>query len=260
MKPIMLFKSHVKGYTRKDGIYVVEHENSVHPNHPINKKVVVNQKPPEPPEGFHPQRNDKGKKVPIKKLSQPTPAETWSDSGAMATVTAHNAKALPDALFGVKFESWDDAPTTLHDWAEVDGQVEIDEPDFVSKKGMAQGSGVIVQEDDGRVWVVHPTNKFGGYEANFPKGTLEEGLPLQASAIKEAYEESGLKVEITGFVGDIQRTTSVARYYTARRIGGTPADMGWESQSVSLVPVDMLHTVVNGVADAPLVKLIKSLK
>lgn len=83
---------------------------------------------------------------------------------------------------------------------------------------------------------------------------------MQASAIKEAYEESGLKVEITGFLGDIVRTTSVAKYYTAKRVGvgGDPAKMGWESQSVSLVPIHRLDSVITAKADKPLIDALLS--
>jgi len=54
------------------------------------------------------------------------------------------------------------------------------------------------------------------------------------------FEESGLQVELTGFLCDSIRSTSVTRYYTARRLGGSPAEMGWESQAVHLVPMSML--------------------
>ena len=52
-------------------------------------------------------------------------------------------------------------------------------------------TSVVILEDDGRVWVVHPSNGFGGYPATFPKGTLDPGMLLRAAAIREAYEESG---------------------------------------------------------------------
>lgn len=256
--------SHIDGYTKRDGTFVTAHDNKVvkkPEQKPAGKPFLGHHfqappKPKEPPEGFHPQANDDGKQVPIYKLSAATRAGTWHNQGDIATVTPHESKTLPDALHGVKFTPWRDAPESLQDWAEVDGQNLEDEPDFEPAKGMKTGSGVVIEEDDGRIWVVHPTNAFGGYQATFPKGTLEEGLPLQASAIKEAYEESGLKVEITGFLGDIKRTTSVARYYTARRVGGTPAAMGWESQAVSLVPKEQLKDVLNQVVDHDLADLI----
>ena len=49
---------------------------------------------------------------------------------------------------------------------------------------------------------------------------------------------------LTGFLCDSVRSTSVTRYYTARRVGGHPADMGWESQAVHLVPRNLLSVVV----------------
>jgi len=181
--------------------------------------------------------------------------DNFHDPDRIATVVPGGR--CPKELGDVQFTVWHDAPKSLRDWADVDGQNEIDEPDFEPPKGVKLGSGVIIQEDDGRVWVVHPTNGYGGYSATFPKGTLEDGLPLQASAIKEAYEESGLKVEITGFLGDVKRTTSYARYYLARRVGGDPTDAGWESQAVSLVPVDLLDRRLNGEADLKLVDMLK---
>ncbi|WP_081052923.1 NUDIX hydrolase [Burkholderia vietnamiensis] len=85
---------------------------------------------------------------------------------------------------------------------------------------------IVTIEPDGRVWVVAPSNGYAGYAATFPKGRVEKGLPRRVIAIREAYEESGLKVEITGFLADSSRSLTYTRYYLARRIDGTPADMG----------------------------------
>ncbi len=93
--------------------------------------------------------------------------------------------------------------------------------------------------------MIAPSNKFGGCEATFPKGTIEGGLSLQGNAIKEVFEETGLKIEITGFIGDFKRTTSVARMYRARRVGGSPVSMGWETQAVHLVPKERLYDHLN---------------
>ena len=102
-------------------------------------------------------------------------------------------------------------------------------------------------EADGRVWVVSPSNKFGGYTNTFPKGKLDpqEEISLRANALKEVFEEAGLHVALTGFLCDSVRSTSVTRYYLARRVGGNPADMGWESQAVHLVPVSQLAAFVS---------------
>ncbi|MBP7548663.1 MAG: NUDIX domain-containing protein [Gemmatimonadaceae bacterium] len=216
-----------------------------------------------PPPGAvpHPKVDDKGKPVTVNYPSNPSPESTWKDPDAVATFTP-GSKA-PASLHGVPLRRWA-PPDSIEGWKNVAGQkpgLEGDTPmatkatswtdkdgkTFTSTKHV--GAGVIVEEPDGRVWVVKPTNRFGGYDATFPKGTVEDGLSLQASAIKETYEESGLKVEITGILGDYERTTSVARYYTAKRVGGTPTDMGWESQAVKLVPRAKLAAELNMAVD-----------
>jgi ADP-ribose pyrophosphatase YjhB (NUDIX family) len=105
-------------------------------------------------------------------------------------------------------------------------------------------TGVLIVEPDGRVWITKPTNEYGGYQHTFPKGTVEPGIPLQANAIKEAWEETGLKVKIVGVLGDHERDTSVARLYVAQREGGTPSDMGWESQAIKLAPISTVKGVL----------------
>jgi phage-related protein (TIGR01555 family) len=135
-------------------------------------------------------------------------------------------------LNGVAFKPW--RPPA--DWAAVDGQAEIDEPEFFVTPGKRASTGVIVREADGRVWLIQPRNGYGGYEGTFPKGGLEKGLSLQANAIKETWEESGLKVKITGFAGDHEGDASTTRYYHAEREGGDPSQHDDESEGVVLVP------------------------
>lgn len=203
--------------------------------------------PKAPPPGAkpHPHLDDKGKPVTINYPTKPSGPETWKNPDATATFTP--GSAVPAVLNGVPMKSWADAPTRLHEWANVEGQKpELDRrfpmPEF---PGKSIGAGVIIEEPDGRIWLTKPTNHFGGYMQTFPKGTVENGLSLQASAIKETFEETGLKVEITGIAGDYERTTSVARFYLAKRVGGTPADMGWESQAVRLASKRDLNKLLN---------------
>lgn len=198
-------------------------------------------KPPLPKSAVaHPKRGEKGEVVMIHYPSKPTDPSTWHDPAAIATFTP--GCALPEELNGIPLASWAGAPSTPEGWDYVDGQNdELEEPGMDLPKGKVPASGVIVMEPDGRVWVVAPTNRFGATINTFPKGSRDFGLSLQANAIKEAYEESGLKVEIDSFLGDVTRSTSVARYYLARRVGGTPADAGWESQAVRLVPAGKLR-------------------
>lgn len=116
-----------------------------------------------------------------------------------------------------------------------------------SAPGMRPASGAVVVEADGRVWVVSPSNHHGEYINTFPKGKNEQSqaLCLCANALKEVFEEAGLQVELTGFLCDSVRSTSVTRYYLARRLGGNPAHMCWETQAVHLVPIAQLAEFVS---------------
>ena len=75
-------------------------------------------------------------------------------------------------------------------------------------------------------------------------------------APKETFEETGLHVAITDFIGDFSGLITMARYYRGRRLTGTPAAMGWESQAVLLVPKTQLASVVNLPRDQELARLI----
>lgn len=209
---------------------------------------------------YHPQKNDEGQSILLKSPTKATEASTWTSPTEMATFTPGGP--VPGELNGIPFASWTAAPSTNDDWAKVDGQHHglFDEPIFKPKSGKRIAAGVVIEETDGRVWVIHPSNAFGGYEATFPKGTVGNELPLQATAIREAYEESGLQVAITGFFADSERSQSKTRYYFARRVGGTPSDMGWESQGASLVPLDLLGGILTHKNDGPLVQALQQEK
>lgn len=75
--------------------------------------------------------------------------------------------------------------------------------------------------------------------------------------MKEAFEESGLLVELTGFLCDSLRSTTVTRYYAAKRLAGNPADAGWETQAVHLVPLTLLPSLVTHPNDEVILQAIK---
>jgi 8-oxo-dGTP pyrophosphatase MutT (NUDIX family) len=203
---------------------------------------------------IHPELDEHGQPVSINQPDKASAPATWMDPQAWACWIP--GSPTPAKLNGVPMAPWTDHPTDPDDWEDVEGQDHmIDEPELPPSP-KAQAAGVVIEEPDGRVWVVHPTNRFGGYKRTFPKGHLDEGVDLQASAIKEAFEESGLKVEITGYLCDVVRTTTVARYYRARRVGGSPAAPGWESQAVSLVPKAQLYTALNMPTDHGVAEMI----
>lgn len=257
--PLLLLKAHNPGYTKKTGVYVAPFDDkrprAPHAGTPPAKaSVSLFDEPhkPQPPGAVpHPRTGEKGQKVMIHYPHQPTPEATWHMPGEVATCTP--GSVLPAALHGVPFAPWKEAPKTREDWDYVTGQNdELEEPAMELQDKKVPASGVLVLEPDGRVWVISPTNGFGNTHATFPKGGRENGLSLQANAIKEAYEETGLQVEIDSFLGDLVRSTSIARYYLARRVGGMPSAMGWESQAVHLVPAGKLVEFVDRADDKKL--------
>jgi len=193
---------------------------------------------------FHPHEDEAGQPVELKQPSQATRMASWADPRQMATVVPGGP--MPERLNGMVVLSWTDAPTDVAGWERLAEQQQepFKEPAMASVPGKPPASGVVVLESDGRVWVVSPSNQHGGYVNTFPKGKLDSGLGLRANALKEAFEESGLQVELTGFLCDSVRSTSMTRYYTAKRVGGHPGVMGWETQAVHLVPRDQLASVV----------------
>lgn len=196
---------------------------------------------------IHPRPDHHGLPVHLARPHAPTSPGTWSDPRALATTGPDGPR--PGELNGLPIRPWHDAPRTLAAWARVGGQGTFTEPPPPAGHLTA---GVVILEPEGRVWTVSPSNAFGGYVNTFPKGHPDPGLSLRATAIKEAFEETGLQVELTGWLVDVTRTTSLARYYLARRLGGDPAAMGWESQAVHLVPLARLPSHLTHPKDQPI--------
>jgi ADP-ribose pyrophosphatase YjhB (NUDIX family) len=245
--PLVLFvKAHVRGHVKKDGTivspYVTKKPAAIpHGTGPGQFSLFSSAQKPkaDPPKGSvpHPRKNDDGHDVTINYPHKPSAVSTWDDPDAVATFVPNGA--VPADLYGVPFKPWADAPTTAEGWQNVPGQIEIDEPDMVAPAGKTLSAGVVIEEPDGRFWITAPTNAFGGYRASWAKGTVEPGMSLQATAIRECFEETGLQVEITGFLDDVERTTSVARF----------------SQALHLAPADKLYSLLNrdtdhGIAEA----------
>lgn len=203
-------------------------------------------KPATPPPGAKPHPagvNDKGQPVTVNYPSKPSGKDTWANKDKTATFVPGGE--TPSTLNNVPMKSWS---PPKEGWHAVGGNNERLEALFPFERpgpGKSTGAGVLIVEPDGRIWLTKPTNEFGGYKQTYPKGTVESGLTMQQNAIKEAWEETGLKVKITGVLGDYDRTTSRARMYIAERVGGTPKDMGWESQAVRLATMKDAKSLLN---------------
>lgn len=200
---------------------------------------------------LHPRMDDAGKPVTLKQPSQPSSQQAWADPDALACVVPDGS--MPAAVNGIPISSWTQPPQSITQWEALAAQTTVAEPELKVPAGYKKAAGVVILEADGRIWVVAPSNAFGGYKATFPKGKLDKGLSLQATALVEAFEESGLQVRLIRHLVDVKRSTSYTRYYLAERVGGNPADMGWESQGVMLVPVAKLNQVLNSPNDQPIV-------
>src|SRR5690606_12525178 len=122
--------------------------------------------------------------------SLPTEPSAWSNATALARVVPDGP--LPAILNGLPLTPWRQAPENMAAWEALASTMPVDEPPFDAPKGFKKAAGVVVREPDGRVWVVAPSNAFGGYQATFPKGGMDGKSP-KATALVEAFEETGLQ-------------------------------------------------------------------
>ena len=193
----------------------------------------------------HPRLDEDGRHVSIRHPHSPSDLKTWGDPVSLALVVPDGP--MPPGLHGVPFTTSSLALQPGGGTKSPSGGPAFKEPPF-DTMGRAAAAGAVVVEPDGRVWLVAPTNAFGGSKVTFPKGKTQ-GRGLRPTAVKEVLEESGLEVELFSHLVDNTRSTSRTRYYLARRLGGNPADMDWETQAVLLAPLSELKGLLNNTAD-----------
>ena len=193
----------------------------------------------------HPRLDEDGRHVSIRHPHSPSDLEAWRDPGQLASVVPDGP--MPPELHGVPFTTSSLALQAPEGTKKPSDSAAFKEPLF-DTMGRASAAGAVVVESDGRVWLVAPTNAFGGTKVTFPKGKTQ-GRGLRPTAVKEVLEEAGLEVELFSHLVDNTRSTSRTRYYLARRRGGNPADMDWETQAVLLAPLAELKGLLNNSAD-----------
>jgi 8-oxo-dGTP pyrophosphatase MutT (NUDIX family) len=207
------------------------------------------------PELSQPQPDPFGRRISIDRPDEPTPPECWTDPTAAAIFVPYGA--APESLNGVAVMSWQ--------WQECDDETAFrdraDDPAFARPRDLRASAGVVVVEPDDRIWLIWPSHESGTNRWSFPKGKVEDGDSLRATAVREAWEESGLHVAPGRFLIDIRRSSSgtYARYFLARRVGGSPLDMGSESEAVMLSPRRDLRKLVTSTYDQPIVEAIERL-
>lgn len=67
--------------------------------------------------------------------------------------------------------------------------------------GPTVGAGAVVQDDDGRLLVVRRGREPAAGRWTLPGGRVEPGERAADTVVRELREETGLDVEVTGFIG-----------------------------------------------------------
>lgn len=119
----------------------------------------------------------------IKSPSQPSPLSAWSEADAIACVIP--VGETPGQINGIRISAWTDHPADPQGWESIATQSNFYRAALNVPPHRKAAAGVVIREPDGRVWVVAPTNAFGGYRATFPKGRLD-GTSARAAALREA--------------------------------------------------------------------------
>jgi|GEM_PF-3049450 len=179
-----------------------------------------------------------------------TDKEAWSDHLKRATLAAQDMNKedmLPLEINKVRFNANWNPPKSLEEWKGfmMKHLKTRFEDKVVPFHAMRLCAGVIIQEPkpDGRVWMVAPSNKYGGYDAVFPKGTVEPGFNCLLTAFKEGREECGLEFKIKKVLFDLERPGGqYLRMYLAKRRGGHPKLADAENQAILLVRPEDVNT------------------
>lgn len=200
---------------------------------------------------YHPHPDDQGRAVRIHRPSTPSPAAAWGDP--TSTVVVLPDGPAPAALNGTPFAPWCPPGDAEAWWSSEAARMAVPEPPFACPAGMKPAAGALVLEPDGRAWAVAPSNRFGGHEFTLPKGRTD-GRSLAATALVEVFEEAGLQVELQAWLRDTQRKETYTRFFLAKRVGGSPANLTWESQACILAPLDVLQVMLTHPGDQLVLK------
>jgi 8-oxo-dGTP diphosphatase len=101
-------------------------------------------------------------------------------------------------------------------------------------------TAVLISMDDKLVLVKRGVEPALGHWA-FPSGYVDRGEVVESAAIREAREETGLDIELDGFVGIYSQENSrvVLVVYSARGVGGS-LEASYDAQEVGLFSLDEL--------------------
>jgi SPP1 gp7 family putative phage head morphogenesis protein len=183
---------------------------------------------------------------PVIPVSSPVSTDYTSPGLRDPVITFSNRRNQDDdrlSLSGIPFRQ---APAAA--WGKIPDRALPSEPyDLppLTPTARRRGVGVLVVEEDGRVWVVK-TDDDDMYE--IPTVAVPKGLTLQQTALWHAYQATGLIVDLVDYVVDSPVDGIVTRYYVAKRRAGAP----WGARSkrwVSLATTRHAASYANRMAD-----------
>jgi 8-oxo-dGTP pyrophosphatase MutT (NUDIX family) len=118
---------------------------------------------------------------------------------------------------------------------------------------ISAGGFVVSKKDSSLVALMARFNRGGKLEWCIPKGHLEVGETHEQAAIREVFEETGLKAEITDYLGDVSYTfnqkgknvSKTVHVYLMNQISGELSmehDPNHEASELAWVKLDELIT------------------
>ena len=111
------------------------------------------------------------------------------------------------------------------------------------------GCGCVVPDGDGRFLLVRETKAAARGRLALPAGSLDPDESIAEAAVREVLEETGLTVEVTGFLGifhcarTVENSYGVNFVFEAKPVAGeiTPSDEHPEIVWKSIDEIDALH-------------------
>ncbi len=102
-------------------------------------------------------------------------------------------------------------------------------------------AGGVLFKDNLVLLIQNPSNVW-----TFPKGLIEEGETPEEAALREVYEETGVRGEILDYVGEIQywyqlhgeKIFKKVKYYLMQYLDGRPKP-SWEVNDAKFIPIDI---------------------
>ena len=101
----------------------------------------------------------------------------------------------------------------------------------------------------------------------FPKGLIEEGEPPEQTALREVYEETGIKGKVLDYIGEVQywyqlhgeKILKKVKYYLMKYVEGEPKP-SWEVEEAKFVPVENAEKLLKYKGDKEIFKKALELK